>query len=77
MFLQSEGLESSSKGSSKLEEVLEPLFAFFAAEKPFAEVSRLAVVSTNWKTAEGPQDPQLHVLPSAVDESAAPSGQNR
>jgi hypothetical protein len=31
--------------SSKLEEVLEPFFAFFAADRPFAEVSRLAVVS--------------------------------
>jgi hypothetical protein len=37
--------------SSKLEEVLEPLFAFFATDRPFAEVSRLAVVSRNWKLA--------------------------
>jgi hypothetical protein len=35
---------------SKLEEVLEPLFAFFATDRPFAEVSRLAVVSRNWRT---------------------------
>ena len=36
--------------SSKVEEVLEPLFAFFATYRPFAEVSRLAVVSRNWRT---------------------------
>ena len=30
--------------------VLEPLFAFFATDRPFAEVSRLAVVSRNWRT---------------------------
>jgi hypothetical protein len=37
--------------SSKFEDVLEPLFAFFATDRPFAEVSRLAVVSRNWRTA--------------------------
>jgi hypothetical protein len=37
--------------SSKVEDVLEPLFAFFAADRPFAEVSRLAAVSRNWRTA--------------------------
>ena len=37
--------------SSKLEEVLEPLLAFFATDRPFAEVSRLTVVSRNWRTA--------------------------
>jgi hypothetical protein len=35
--------------SSKVEDVLEPLFAFFATDRPFAEVSRLAVVSRNWR----------------------------
>jgi hypothetical protein len=36
--------------SSKVEEVLEPLFAFFATDRPFADVSRLAVVSRHWRT---------------------------
>jgi hypothetical protein len=36
--------------SSKLEEVLEPLFALLATDRSFAEVSRLAVVSRNWRT---------------------------
>ena len=30
-------------------EVLEPLLAFLAADRPFAEVSRLAVVSKTWR----------------------------
>ena len=30
-------------------EVLEPLFAFLAVDRPFAEVSRLAVVSKTWR----------------------------
>ncbi len=30
-------------------EVLEPLFASLAANRPFAEVSRLAVVSKTWR----------------------------
>ena len=30
-------------------EVLEPLFAFLADDRPFAEVSRLAVVSKTWR----------------------------
>jgi hypothetical protein len=36
--------------SSKVEDVLEPLFVFFATDRPFAEVSRLAAVSRNWRT---------------------------
>jgi hypothetical protein len=30
-------------------DVLEPLLAFLAANRPFAEVSRLAVVSKPWR----------------------------
>ena len=29
---------------------LEPIFAFLATDRPFAEVSRLTVVSKNWRT---------------------------
>jgi ankyrin repeat protein len=41
----------SGMGSSNVEEVLEPVFAFLGTDRPFAEVSRLAVVSRNWRAA--------------------------
>ena len=35
---------------TRVEDVLEPLFAFLASDRPFEEVSRVAVVSRNWRT---------------------------